>query len=134
MPGPHPKTFFVRCAVAIDYRGDNDDELTYVVVGFEDVKILRRIFDWLCGNGNGLFKSYRIEHEHSVVDMQRKHYWRWAVYINEPNTRMLSPEEALLLIAARIEAEGHHTIIYRCRRRFVRYKCEVMSLKKLLNS
>lgn len=103
----------MKILMTVDYRGVDDDELCFMFRG-ADMELLRRVFDFLVAgkpNGNGIARDYRIEHyyEQGIVHRERDHLLmpssRIIVTPVEPNLRLVSVEDMVLLIEQRLRAE-----------------------------
>lgn len=98
-----------KVALTIDYRGDNDDELTIMFAGI-NLEALQFVFSFLCAGGHGIAKSFSIIHGVSPV-------WRIG-YVNEwlevtlqnRNEHFASIEDILLLAESTIAREVHSSV------------------------
>lgn len=90
-----------RIAVTTDYRGINDDILTFAFIG-SDQSILHQVFSTF--SGKGLFDAYHIDLEHACEYQLGKSYWRDVVYIENPNTDFCSVEDLLAMVINRLQS------------------------------
>ena len=88
-------------AAAVDYRGINDDQLTFLFRNV-DRDVLIQTFQFLVGRGHGIAAKAVVTEEHDIIRRNGKGYWRYAVEIREPNFSFASLEDMQLLISARI--------------------------------
>lgn len=100
----------MKVTMTADYRGENDDELCFMFRG-ATMELLRRVFDFLIGGGNGIAKSYRADYyfEQSIRHRQHDHLLtpdsRIIVTPIEPNYGFASLEDMIILIEARLHYE-----------------------------
>lgn len=96
---------------SIDYRGDNDDLITFVFMGaFWDT--IARVFKFLC-RPNGIASGFSQYEEHACVMRNGKGYRRICVQLSAPNFHFASISDMCILIEARLHAEQ-----YPCRVKF----------------
>ena len=90
-------------AYTIDYRGDNDDILTFLFRGVPE-RIVENVFGWL-GRGQYLFGSVVVNTEFD--DICRNGYSSRRVYakVLAHHADILSAEDLAVLMEARFEAE-----------------------------
>jgi len=91
-------------AMAIDYQGAHDDQLTVVFLGI-GVEPLHNLFDYLCAEGRGLADGYRVEHQTPPYRRQGYCYHRMAVILDGYHERFASPTDVLLLCQAWLTRE-----------------------------
>lgn len=92
-------------AMAIDYRGDNDDVLTLMFAGIS-METLQRIFCFLCGSGSGIARDFSISEGSSPV-------WRmgyvndWLeVTLHDRNDLFTTIDDMLLLIESAVARQA----------------------------
>lgn len=100
----------VNVAFSIDYRGVNDDVLTFVFYCYSVVPITKT-FNTLSAGGI-LMSSYDIQKEHGYYYRNGKSYWRWAVTPKEYNQEMLSLDELINTIQASISKQNCNVTYY----------------------
>lgn len=100
----------MKILMTVDYRGENDDELCFMFRG-ATMELLKRVFDYLIGGGNGIAKGYKIDYyfEQGIRHRQHDHILtpesRLIVTPQEPNFYFASVDDMVLLIDARLHAE-----------------------------
>lgn len=107
-------------AVAIDYRGEQDDCLTFLFRGACWSQLVCA-FSFLVGQGRGVAHDATIYLDHDAEARNGKGLWYYAVELMEPNYHFASLDDMKLLIEARLTR--HH-------------QCKVkwMSLERFLNT
>lgn len=96
-------------AATIDYRGTNDDILTFVFRG-SSFDTVSRVFQFLIGGGNGIAKKATVSEEHDIIRRNGKGYWRIAVEISEPNFNFCSLDSMQVLIEATLRKQHPCTV------------------------
>ena len=92
-------------AYTIDYRGANDDQLTFVFLS--PVKEpLFEVFELLCRGGH-IMRRCTVSHEHAITWRNGKAYWRWAFTPIDYHPEMLSLDALRDFIERRLTAKGH---------------------------
>lgn len=89
---------------AIDYRGPDEDQLTFVFVGI-DSDAIREVFLWLIAGGH-VAKGFLLKDEHACVWRNGKYYWRVSAQIKSPNYDFISIDDMCLLIESRLHSMG----------------------------
>lgn len=101
-PEVRPQSYVVY---SIDYRGDDDNILTFVFMGaYWDA--ITKVFRFLCGP-NGIAKGFAQYEEHACIMRNGKGYRRICVEIDTPNYNFASLEDMRLLIEARVHNEQY---------------------------
>jgi len=100
---------YTDAAYSIDYRGDNDDQLTFVFLG-ADTDVIKAVFRWLIAGGN-IAKGFLLKDEHACVWRNGKHFWRVSAQIDSPNYEFASLDDMCLLIESRLRAIGYQRIV-----------------------
>lgn len=95
---------------AIDYRGNNDDVLTFVFEG-AIWDAITSVFRFLCCP-NGIAQGFTQYEEHAPKWRQKKGYRRIAVEINHPNFDFASLDDMRILVESRLQAEMNCKITY----------------------
>ena len=90
---------FYHVAVSVDYRGENDDELTFVFRGAPYNTIVT-IFRYLIGGGCGIAQGARVKKEYDIVRRIGYGYERVAAYMVQPDFRFASLDSQKILIEA----------------------------------
>ena len=103
-PGPKPRELRRRIAFCLDYRGQNDDELVFLFKGATE-EILRQTFDFLCADGKGIAKGYRIASSHDVVHLRRHCYERLEIWLDDINTDFSSLQDIVTLIDSHLKTK-----------------------------
>lgn len=88
---------FRYIAASVDYRGANDDELTFVFRG-APFRLIQQVFAHLINNGHGIAREAIIEEETDIVRRNGKGYYRVAVAMIEPDYFFASLDCMKLLI------------------------------------
>ena len=101
------KTIRPHISYAIDYRGKDDDQLTFVFVG-TDSDTIRQVFQWLIAGGN-VAKGFLLKDEHACVWRNGKYYWRVSAQMSYPNLAFASIDDMCLLIESRLHSMGYDT-------------------------
>jgi len=94
-------------AATVDYRGPDDDQLTFVFRGLT-MSMLRKAFTYLVGQQNGIARQVIIIEEHDIIRRNGKGFWRLAVSVHDPNYQFASLDDMKLLIS------GVLTRLYSC--------------------
>ncbi len=89
----------ILIAATIDYRGENDDILTFVFRG-ASVDLMTKVFTYLIGKGHGIASAAKVTEEHDIIRRNGKGYWRVAVELREPNFDFCSLPDMQILIEA----------------------------------
>lgn len=97
-----------RIGYSVDWRGENDDQLTFVFAGAW-ISLLKRVFNFF---GQTLFKSYNIELDQSCVLRNGHVYNRLAVTIIDPFLDMASVDTMRLVIERRLHSEVRCDVVY----------------------
>ena len=84
-----------------DWRGINDDELTFMFKGAEP-EMIKEVFRFLCAKGNGCARGYRIEYGHDAIRRPNHCYHRLMVTLVEWDRHFASPDDMMLLIESRL--------------------------------
>lgn len=93
------RRLFLWIAGTVDYRGINDDVLTFVFRGVP-VCLVRKAFQHLCGNGNGIAEGFEVRCETDIIRRNGKGYNRVAVTMQNPDYHFASLESQKILIEA----------------------------------
>lgn len=96
---------------SIDYRGNDDDVLTFVFMGAH-WDTITRVFTFLCCP-NGVAKGFTQYEEHACIMRNGKGYRRICIELQEPNHLFASVDDIIILVEARLHAEQ-----FPCRVRF----------------
>lgn len=99
------KPLRLNIAYAIDYRGPDDDQLTFVFIGVDGTTV-RKVFDWLIAGGF-VAQGFLLNNEHACVYRNGKHYWRVSVQMIKPNMEFTSVNDMCLLIESRFKSMQH---------------------------
>lgn len=118
MTRPKKKRFIpLNIAYSIDYRGLNDDVLTFVFVGaFEPV--LRRAFD-LLAHGGYVMDGYEICDDHACWWPNGQPYFRLAVTPKNPHFDFMNLSTQQYLMESRIRDQGHEITFYPSYQEFI---------------
>lgn len=84
-------------AASVDYRGDNDDELTFVFRGASQ-ELITETFAQLVGTTSGIARGATVTTEHDCIRRNAKGFWRVAVRMSEPDFRFASLDTQRTLI------------------------------------
>ena len=101
-PEPEPPA---RMAYAIDYRGFDDDVLTFVFLSPIE-KLLFEVFGLLC-KGGYVMSGCAVEHEHAWLWRNGKAYWRWVFTPIDYHPEMLSLDALRDFIERHLTSQGH---------------------------
>lgn len=102
--GRPPRQTCWNIAASVDYRGVDDDQLTFVFRGVP-FRTVSRVFRQLIGNGHGIAQGARVEEETDVVRRNGKGYYRVAAQMKEPNFHFASLDSQKILIEALFHRE-----------------------------
>ena len=97
-------------AYTIDYRGGNDNLLSFVFRG-TTTETLRNVFSFLCPKNKegvvekGIAKGFVLQAEHDILSRNGKGYRRLSVILDTPDLNFASIDDMCLLIEARLKAE-----------------------------
>lgn len=109
-----PKRPLWNVALAVDWQGDDDGDITIVTAG-ACMEWLVEIFTSLCASASGIARGFRIESQ--LSPMWRNGYvnTRLAVILDGCRRDMLTPESLLLIVKIRMEryVNGGHVDCYR---------------------
>lgn len=100
------KPLRLNIAYAIDYRGPDDDQLTFVFIGVDSITV-GKVFQWLIAGGY-VAKGFMLTDEHACVYRNGKHYWRVSAQMDQPNMEFVSVDDMCLLIESRFKAMQHY--------------------------
>lgn len=89
---------------AIDYRGPEEDQLTFVFVGI-DSDTIREVFQWLIAGGN-IANGFLLKDEHAPFYRHGKYFWRVSAQLDCPNYAFASVDDMCLLIESRLHTLG----------------------------
>jgi hypothetical protein len=101
-PESQPESYVV---FSIDYRGNDDDVLTFVFMGAH-WDTITRVFKFLCCP-NGIARGFSQYEEHACIMRNGKGYRRICVELPEPNYHFASLSDMCLLVEARLHAEQY---------------------------
>ena len=87
----------VNIAWCYDWRGENDDQLTFMFKG-APAQMVGKVFTFLCAAGNGCAKDFSIEEGHDPVRRQGHCYHRLLVTLKEYQQHFASPKDMMILI------------------------------------
>ena len=107
-PEPEPPA---RMAYAIDYRGFDDDVLTFVFLSPLE-KPLFEVFRLLC-KGGYIMRGCGVEHEHAFAWRNGKAYWRWVFTPIDYHPEMLSLDGVRDFIERHLRKQGHEVNFYK---------------------
>jgi hypothetical protein len=107
-PEPEPPA---RMAYAIDYRGFDDDVLTFVFLSPIE-KPLFEVFRLLC-KGGYIMRGCDVEHEHAWQWRNGKAYWRWVFTPIDYHPEMLSLDGVRDFIERHLTSQGHRVDYYK---------------------
>lgn len=89
----------LQIAATIDYRGTDDDVLTFVFRGVGQ-QLITKVFQYLVGHSHGIAREAVVTEEHDIIRRNGKGYWRIAAEIHDPNYHFASLDDMQLLIEA----------------------------------
>ncbi len=98
-------------AFTIDYRGFNDDVLTFVFLSPLE-KPLFEVFDILC-RGGYIMRRCTVEHEHAFQWRNGKAYWRWVFTPIDYHPEMMSLDALCDFIKRLLKIKGHEVKFYK---------------------
>ncbi len=96
---PKDRRLHLFVAATIDYRGEQDDQLTFVFRGASQ-QLLEQVFRHLIGRGYGIAREAVVREETDIVRRDGKGYYRVAVRLTTPNYDFCSLNDMQLLIEA----------------------------------
>lgn len=102
LPESQPESYVV---FSYDYRGNDDDILTFVFMGAH-WDTITRVFKFLCCP-NGIAPGFSQYEEHACIMRNGKGYRRICVELPEPNYHFASLSDMCLLVEARLHAEQY---------------------------
>lgn len=98
-------------AYAIDYRGRDDDVLTFIFLSPLE-KPLFDMFGLLC-KGGYIMRGCAVEHEHAWKWRNGKAYWRWVFTPIDYHPEMLSLDALRDFIVRHLASQGHRVDYYK---------------------
>ena len=98
-------------AYTIDYRGLDDDVLTFVFLSALE-KPLFEVFGLLCKSGY-VMRRFDVEHEHAFSWRNGKSYWRWVFTPIDYHPEILSLDEICDFIEQHLGKQGHEITFYK---------------------
>ena len=108
---PHEPEPPARMAYTIDYRGFDDDVLTFVFLSPLE-KPLFEMFRLLC-KGGYVMRRCAVEHEHAFAWRNGKAYWRWVFTPIDYHPEMLSLDGVRDFIERHLRKQGHEVNFYK---------------------
>lgn len=104
-------------AYTIDYRGPEDDVLTFVFISPIEEPLFE-VFGLLC-RGGYVMRGCAVEHEHAWRWRNGKAYWRLVFTPIDYHPEMLSVDATREFIEQHIRMKGHTIDFYRDINRFL---------------
>lgn len=94
----------------IDYRGDDDDQLTFVFACAKGDPVVRCFK--LLRKGGYIMDHYEFQYEHASFWRNGKIYWRWVFGVCGLHTDFISLDELRVFIEGMLRNAGHKVTYY----------------------